>query len=46
MSEYLKTVDVPIVSQQKCENQYSFGSITSKMLCAGKQGKDACHVGH
>ncbi|XP_023689012.1 serine protease 1-like [Paramormyrops kingsleyae] len=39
----LQCVDVPIVSQQECEDSYP-GQITSNMLCAGylEGGKDAC----
>ncbi|XP_040910590.1 trypsin-3 [Toxotes jaculatrix] len=41
----LRTVKLPIVSTQKCNNSESFdGSITENMLCAGFStgGKDAC----
>ncbi|XP_039629522.1 trypsin-2-like [Polypterus senegalus] len=39
----LQCVDVPILSQQDCENSYP-GMITSTMVCAGylEGGKDAC----
>lgn len=41
----LRGVEVPIVNQQTCNNDYeSVGGITSRMLCAGFRngGKDAC----
>lgn len=42
----LRGVEVPIVNQQTCNNDYeSVGGITPRMLCAGfknRGGKDAC----
>lgn len=42
---HLQCVDVPILSDQDCENSYS-GKITERMVCAGylEGGKDACQV--
>lgn len=41
----LRAVEVPIINQNKCNNNYRmYGGITSRMICAGfdKGGKDAC----
>ncbi|MBN3304502.1 TRY1 protein, partial [Amia calva] len=40
---YLQCVEVPILSQQACENSYP-GQITGTMVCAGylEGGKDSC----
>lgn len=38
----LQEVTVPVVSNTDCNTAY--GSITSNMLCAGKEGKDSCQV--
>lgn len=39
----LRAVEVPIVNQIKCFNNYKmYGEITPRMLCAGMGGKDAC----
>ncbi|MBK9323057.1 MAG: serine protease [Bdellovibrionaceae bacterium] len=39
----LQKVDVPLIAQQSCNNDYR-GSITDRMLCAGydRGGKDSC----
>lgn len=39
----LQKVDVPLITQQSCNNDYR-GSITDRMLCAGydRGGKDSC----
>jgi transmembrane serine protease 2 len=41
VSSTLRQVQVPFVSQTTCSRAYS-NSITSVMVCAGKQGKDSC----
>ena len=43
-SDILMGVDVPIISNTKCNQQYGAGSITDAMICAGydEGGKDAC----
>lgn len=41
----LRAVEVPIINQNKCNNNYKmYGGITPRMICAGfdKGGKDAC----
>lgn len=40
-SAVLRQVEVPIVSNQMCQQAYP-GGITSNMLCAGIDGKDSC----
>lgn len=47
MSEVLKYVDVPIISNSKCNDPDHYnGIIEDVMLCAGKEegGEDACTV--
>lgn len=43
LSEVLMQVDVPLVSQQRCEAAYPYG-LTDAMICAGydEGGKDSC----
>ncbi|KAH8384703.1 hypothetical protein KR093_005654, partial [Drosophila rubida] len=44
-SDQLLAVDVPIVSNKECNEDYGAGRITDSMLCAGVRGvggKDAC----
>ncbi|EDV98091.1 trypsin zeta [Drosophila grimshawi] len=44
-SDQLLAVDVPIVGNEQCDEDYGGGSITPGMLCAGLRGeggKDAC----
>ncbi|TDG43941.1 hypothetical protein AWZ03_009638 [Drosophila navojoa] len=44
-SDQLRAVDVPIVSNKVCDEDYGGGRITAGMLCAGVRGqggKDAC----
>lgn len=42
-NEKLRGVEVPVVNQQACEDDYD-GIITPRMMCAGweKGGKDSC----
>merc|ERR1739842_31955 len=37
----LMKVDVPVVDESTCKNEYPF-SIAESMLCAGEHGKDSC----
>jgi trypsin len=42
-SDVLRKVDVPIVSQYICDNNYSgYGGIYPKQICAGKGGAGSC----
>jgi len=41
-SPTLRQVQVPFVTTATCNQQYGAGSITARMLCAGRAGKDAC----
>ena len=40
-SAVLRQVQIPIVSNETCEQSYPNG-ITSNMICAGITGKDSC----
>ncbi|XP_067633522.1 trypsin eta-like [Eurosta solidaginis] len=43
-SNYLKEIQVPIVSQSECVSIYGVGEVTERMICAGfvNGGHDAC----
>lgn len=41
-SPVLREVELDIVSNQECAEQYGGGQITSDMLCAARLGKDSC----
>jgi secreted trypsin-like serine protease len=39
----LRAVSIPVVDRETCNSPNSYsGSITSRMFCAGEQGKDSC----
>ncbi len=46
VSEKLRYVEVPIVSDEYCKKCYGESEITSKMICAGVEegGLDSCQV--
>lgn len=41
LSDYLMEVQVPIRTQDDCNENYG-NSITNSMVCAGEKGKDSC----
>ena len=41
-SSVLREVAVDVYSQQNCQNTYGRVDITSRMVCAGRSGKDSC----
>ncbi|MDR9781134.1 serine protease [Rhizobium redzepovicii] len=43
VSAHLNVVEVPLVSNDTCSQQLSYGDdITNQMICAGRSGKDSC----
>jgi transmembrane serine protease 4 len=42
-SSIIQKVEVPIIDQQKCSDDWKvYGKLTSKHICAGKLGADSC----
>ena len=42
LPDYLQISQVPVIAADACSLTYGAGSITSGMLCAGRQGADTC----
>jgi trypsin len=41
-SKFLQQVALPVLRRKKCKQLYKTETITSKMFCAGKTGRDSC----
>ncbi|XP_055633812.1 trypsin 3A1-like [Toxorhynchites rutilus septentrionalis] len=44
LADNLMAVNVPIVSQKNCRQQWGESRITENMVCAGEPGRDSCNA--